>query len=178
MFDPLTVAFEIKYPWKGKGRLYRDAIITVWHKDPCSDGSDDSCDWWGHKKTTPQIRALGEAISRLETILDNRPFYPEHEAHLRFQPVKEAYRDMRKRSKFRWPVRWHFWHWRIQFRPWQKFHRWAFERCCFCKRGFAWDESVMGSWSGNSIWHHACNSHTTKSPNALAEIEKLERGGV
>ena len=95
MFDPLTVAFEIKYPWKGKGRLYRDAIITVWHKDPCSDGSDDSCDWWGHKKTTPQIRALGEAISRLETILDNRPFYPEHEAHLRFQPVKEAYRDMR-----------------------------------------------------------------------------------
>lgn len=159
MFDPLTVAFEIKYPWKGKGRLYRDAFITVWHKDPCKDGSDDSCDWSGHKKTNPQIKAMGEAIWHLETILDNKPMYPDHPAHLRFQPVKEAYYAMRKRSKFRWHPRYHFWHWRISVRPWQKFYRWAFERCVFCKKGFKWDESVIGNWDGDKIWHHYCNKN-------------------
>jgi hypothetical protein len=143
MFDPLTVAFEIKYPWKGKGRLYRDPIVTVWHKDPCKDGSDDSCDWFGHKKTNTKIKALGEAIWSLETILDNKPFYPDHPAHLRFQSVKDAYYSFRQRSKFRLHPRYHIWHWRISIRPWQKF-------------------SVMGSWSGASIWHHRCNGSTHK----------------
>lgn len=52
MHDPMTVAFEIKYPWKN-GRLtdlfpkgYRDPFITIWHVDPEKDGSDDSC-WRG-----------------------------------------------------------------------------------------------------------------------------------
>lgn len=49
MFDPDTVAFEIKYPWKRKGSQFRDSFITIWHHDPCKDGSDNSCDWFGHK---------------------------------------------------------------------------------------------------------------------------------
>jgi len=57
MHDPLTVAFEIKYPWRKYGnkakptfdRKYRAPFITIWHKDPCKSGnwrSDDSCGWF------------------------------------------------------------------------------------------------------------------------------------
>jgi hypothetical protein len=57
MHDPLTVAFEIKYPWyrkvtypNGKDSYkYHKAFITVWHNDPGTDGSDDSCDWFNRK---------------------------------------------------------------------------------------------------------------------------------
>jgi hypothetical protein len=49
MYDPMTVAHEIKWPWKNK-HGYRDSIITIWHVDPekntlgCS--ADDSCGWF------------------------------------------------------------------------------------------------------------------------------------
>lgn len=39
MHDPMTVAFEIPRPWP---------LVTVWHVDPERDGTDDSCDWFGH----------------------------------------------------------------------------------------------------------------------------------
>lgn len=159
MHDPLTVALEIKYPWKRKSSLgsYRGAFITIWHKDPCKDGSDNSCDWHGHKKRSPAIDEMGDAIRGLETILDNRPFYPDHEAHLRFKKVHEAYWKLKKKTKFRIHPRWHVWHWRVQIRPWQTFYRYAFERCAICKNGFKWNESVMGNWDGDSIWHHQCD---------------------
>lgn len=48
MYDPQTVAHEIRYPWKNK-RGYRDSIITIWHVDPekrnCNR-RDDSCGWF------------------------------------------------------------------------------------------------------------------------------------
>lgn len=166
MFDPLTVAFEIKRPWPTKGNTlggykYYPTLIRIWHKDPCKDGSDDSCDWSGRKrKLNARERALLQAIYNMEPILDNRPFWPDHEAHLRFQKVQEAKWEWLKRSTLRLHPRWHIWHWRIQVPLWQTFYRWAFERCCFCKKGFAWDESVMGNWSGDAIWHHGCDRHT------------------
>lgn len=52
MHDPMTVAFDIKYPWRKypKGHKhwpdgYRETFITIWHVDPETDGSDDSCGW-------------------------------------------------------------------------------------------------------------------------------------
>lgn len=56
MHDPMTQAFSIRYPWFrrvswGTGR-YHDEFITVWHVDPERDGSDDSCDWSGHRGLT------------------------------------------------------------------------------------------------------------------------------
>lgn len=44
MHDPMTVAHEIKYPWKRNG--YRQPFLTIWHVDPKTDGSDDSCGWF------------------------------------------------------------------------------------------------------------------------------------
>lgn len=51
MHDPMTVAHEIKAPWKhAPSKLwpkgYRPTLITIWHVDPERDGSDDSCGWF------------------------------------------------------------------------------------------------------------------------------------
>lgn len=51
MHDPMTVAHEIKSPFKSKpSRLwpegYRNTLITIWHVDPEKDGTDDSCGWF------------------------------------------------------------------------------------------------------------------------------------
>jgi hypothetical protein len=47
MHDPKTVAFDIYLgPKKKKNGQYRDSFITIWHKDPEKDGSDDSCGWF------------------------------------------------------------------------------------------------------------------------------------
>lgn len=53
MHDPMTVAFEIKYPWKHYKnpkyeweKNYRESFITIWHVDPETDGTDDSCGWF------------------------------------------------------------------------------------------------------------------------------------
>jgi hypothetical protein len=52
MHDPMTVAFDIRYPWLGKPcKLfpdgYRDTFITIWHVDPEKDGDESSC-WRDH----------------------------------------------------------------------------------------------------------------------------------
>jgi len=66
----MTVAFEIKYPWKkkvlwknestDKVEYYRETFITIWHVDPEKDGTDDSCGWFmrsrhGDKKVLEEI---------------------------------------------------------------------------------------------------------------------------
>lgn len=163
MFDPLTVAFEIKCPWKKKASKifpegYRDTLIRVWHKDPCTDGSDNSCDWHGQKrKLNKKEKAIVDQIWHMETVLDNRPFYPDHEAHLRFQKLKQTIYEWRKRPKFRLHPRYHIWHWRIQVPALQKLIRYLFAKCCFCKKGFKYNESVIGNWDGDSIWHNECD---------------------
>lgn len=62
MHDPMTVAFELKYPWRKYGRkgitafdkTYRESWATIWHVDPERDGSDDSCGWFSPKLTKEQ----------------------------------------------------------------------------------------------------------------------------
>ena len=58
MHDPDTVILHIRWPFfKKKTKLfaYGRLLITVWHKDPCTDGSDDSCDWFGGRKNVGHI---------------------------------------------------------------------------------------------------------------------------
>ena len=45
MHDPQTLAFDIKSPFKDKSG-YRSSLINIWHKDPETDGTDDSCGWF------------------------------------------------------------------------------------------------------------------------------------
>ena len=78
MHDPMTVAFEIKYPWRAHRRRradpgclanpklaefersYRAPFLTIWHVDPERGGSDDSCGWFmrashGDKRVLAEI---------------------------------------------------------------------------------------------------------------------------
>lgn len=48
MHDPSTVAFEIRWPIE----------ITIWHEDPQTDGTDDSCGWFKPKYTEEQRRKV------------------------------------------------------------------------------------------------------------------------
>lgn len=50
MHDPMSVAFEIRRPWPRRvnwstRKWYWPALITVWHVDPETDGTDNSCGW-------------------------------------------------------------------------------------------------------------------------------------
>jgi len=47
MHDPMTQAFEVKQFWRRKSGQwgYKPPFVTVWHVDPETDGSDDSCGW-------------------------------------------------------------------------------------------------------------------------------------
>lgn len=76
MFDPMTVAHEIKYPWvshsslmkDGSKRSYREAFITIWHVDPCRGGgprADDSCGWF-RPRIEPEERETFSKIARQE----------------------------------------------------------------------------------------------------------------
>lgn len=54
MHDPMTLAWEIKSPFKRKSALfkdgYRETLVAIWHVDPEKDGTDDSCDWFNSKR--------------------------------------------------------------------------------------------------------------------------------
>ncbi len=87
MHDPMTVAFDIKYPWfrdkpwpkgvekwddltesqrRGRTRAwrrgYRDTFITIWHVDPESDGTDDSCGWSFSKLGSKEKKVVKEMV--------------------------------------------------------------------------------------------------------------------
>ncbi len=157
MHDPMSVAHEVRYPWRkyrkglnGEPMDYREPFITIWHVDPERDGTDDSCDWFNHKrKPLPLERAVREAAWDLETLLDNEPHYPNSPEHKAFQPLMKAITALiHQPSRTHWwqlHPRWHFWHWEIQVRPWQTLRRWLFTRCCRCGKRFAWGASPCSS---------------------------------
>jgi len=69
MHDKATVAFYIKYPWRGKKTAFykkghRPSFITIWHNDSETDGTDDSCRW-----TWPKLTK--EEDARAEDLIDN-----------------------------------------------------------------------------------------------------------
>jgi hypothetical protein len=71
MYDPLTVAFEIRSPlkrrsaWFPKG--YRKSLVTIWHRDPEADGTDDSCGWFW-PPTTATHRTLVDTLVAEELV--------------------------------------------------------------------------------------------------------------
>ena len=69
MHDPMTVAFDIKWPWPRKTEVtskdgekridrYYPSFATIWHRDPEKDGSDDSCGWSRPRLTAKQRECL------------------------------------------------------------------------------------------------------------------------
>lgn len=257
MHDPLIVAFEIKYPFKAKKSLfpdgYRKSFITIWHKDPCKDGTDDSCGWfirgrhfskkiiddiivefeseWDrtHKGKNGYIYNCGWFNPQGENILSVRgivlnmylyaakivlnptgkippgkmwdkawKFINKNYAKIMYfaENNRDSFRDTiirkfeigcneeytkKKRSEMirecasivaadimrmdrKWykHPRWHIWHWRIQFHPYQNLKRRFWDKCSVCgKRGFK--SAAIGNWSGTERWHQECDK--SFSPN-------------
>lgn len=169
MHDPMTVAFEIRYPWKAYSKAeraarpndsftqdYRAPFITIWHVDPERRGDDDSCDWHNRKgELNEKERAVAEARWDMETIMGNAPHFPGSREYKRWKPLDKALHDLLwKPSRTHWwqvHPRWHVWHWRIHVHPWQDLRRWLLTRCCKCGQRFQFGESpVSGSWDRNS----------------------------
>lgn len=90
MHDPSTVAFDIRRPWpvyRAKpvfgSRWYWPTLITIWHEDPETDGSDDSCGWSRPKLTKAQrsnMRFLAGCEAREPWLLRDRAKLPLNEA--------------------------------------------------------------------------------------------------
>lgn len=91
-----------------------------------------------------------------------------------------------ERPWYRHP-RWHFWHWKFQIHPLQKFKRWAFSRCSACGGRFAWGECpVSDSWSGTGpLWfrsekytrHGDCRNPGACPEAAAPSVPCSEEGG-
>lgn len=96
MHDPMTIAFEIKSPffkWRVLPNGYRykerNTLITIWHNDPESDGSDDSCGY-SYPNPSERDKKIVAEIANLEnynigfsspylpvTLVDPRYDYPQ-----------------------------------------------------------------------------------------------------
>lgn len=83
MHDPMTQAFQINYPWRKYGKSgrnefekhYRSPFITVWHVDPATDGSDDSCGW-------SRPRLSKDHLSRCKSLAGDEAREPWYQAYL------------------------------------------------------------------------------------------------
>src|SRR5688572_5406081 len=78
MHDSMTVAFEIKWPIPrtvtlASGHSWKDhyTLITIWHKDPESDGSDNSCGYSVPKLTNRERKIIDEVVKWEESF----PYY-------------------------------------------------------------------------------------------------------
>jgi hypothetical protein len=143
MHDPSTVAIEIpnyfvRSELLGTSRhKYRPSLIVVWHTDPETDGTDDSCGWaWPNLST--------EERAFVDRLIDNEndnimSFFPATRKDDAKARVRQSFRLYKRHIRPWWKhPRWHVWHWRIQIIPLQNFKRWAFSRCCKCGGRFTW----------------------------------------
>ncbi len=76
MHDPSTVAFEIRAPWFRRSKHFRSgryhpSLVTIWHVDPETDGSDDSCDWFG-RRLPEAAKELAQEMAEWD---DKFPYY-------------------------------------------------------------------------------------------------------
>jgi len=170
MHDPHTVAFEIHSLIKHKSKLfpegYRDVFITVWHIDPETDGSDDSCGW-----TWPPLSEAETNYANLLIDNDNdnlRSYFPNEDDRFEMKRKMRRIFRLHKHVTRRWwqHPRWHFWHWKIQIEPVLDLKRWLFSRCAKCGGRFGWGYApTTTQWeSGGPRWfrgecdvyHHEC----------------------
>jgi len=161
MHDPMIVAFELK--------VRNTWLVTIWHNDPYADGTENSCDWSNTRRRKGQdVTDTLTALNMLESILDNRPYYPDHPAHKRLQPLKKSVWNLTAKPHRPWwkHPRWHVHHWSIQIHPILHLKRWLFSRCAGCGGRFTygysptstqWDTCGPRWFRGErKVYHHEC----------------------
>lgn len=122
--------------------------------------------WMTHDELTQCISLAVNPTDNLRSSIEARPgnfatydfpgIRSEEDCAAFFALILRCYRR-HHRPWWRHP-RWHFWHWRIQIPALQKLWRWLFHRCSICGGRFKYGESPTGSWSGDAIWHSACDT--------------------
>lgn len=71
MHDPHTLAFDIHLgKKKNKKGHYKDPFITIWHKDPEKDGTDDSCGWFMRERHFPK-KVVDDIVKDFESEWDS-----------------------------------------------------------------------------------------------------------
>jgi hypothetical protein len=174
MHDQLTVAFDLRYPWPwprqhwpGERKAPREVLVTIWHRDPETDGTDDSCDWFGSRLTDAERAAArglwANEVDNLRPSLDH--MHPDDREIVLLSQWQAARRWYAPRPWWKHP-RWHIWHWRVQVHPLQQFKRWAFSRCAVCGGRFPWGYApVTTLWDAPgprwfraepAVRHHGC----------------------
>lgn len=168
MHDPMTVIGDFPSYKARKRWPWLPHLFTLWHVDPEKDGTDSSC--WNYCRQTPATdaeKAIAEVLWDGETMFDNRPHYPDSREHRWFQQLKAAWWEHRRRKGWCLSWRWHFWHWKVQFHPWQVLRRWLLTRCCRCGKRFPWGYAPCTShWDApplrwfrgeEGLYHHDCH---------------------
>jgi len=157
MHDPTILAFDI--------RIHGIGVIEIWHIDPETDGTDDSCGW-AYPNLSEYELALADSL--IHDKYDNlRRWYEglsDYDAKCRICQIFRIYKA-HARPWWRHP-RWHIHHWQIRIVPIFQLKRWLFSRCKFCGKRFAWGYSPCADW-GNSgprwfrsetgVYHHECH---------------------
>ena len=225
MHDPYSMVFDL------------GNILTIWHKDPERDGTDDSCGWfirsrhcdqtklkriasdfayqWSHgipygwfaengePNFSPQAIVIGmfrvaanihfghwsdraneflaehafEILFFAENNCDSLCTFitqhygrdPQDTVSSRSMEAAQIVYSWICRADRPWwrHPRFHFWHWKIQFHPWQRLRRRWWDKCCLCgKRGFKGD--AMGSGNGDKIWHQECDAKLRPPEQSVA----------
>lgn len=169
MHDPMTVAFDIRSPFRNKPNAlfpkgYREAIVTVWHVDPEVCGDDDSC-------MSARRLYLGQGRS-----LDDEPDWARAETERYRARLIERSGWLAKRL----PWRAHVWHWRIQIHAVQTLKRWLWSRCETCGGRFAWGYApISRQWGGPGptwfrgephVLHHECAGQVFSIARATQEV--------
>jgi hypothetical protein len=187
MYDPKIVAFEIRSPFRDEPSSffpegYRRSLVTIWHVDPESDNTDDSCGWTFPKLTTAEREYCKDLIYNENDNLrhwfcdGHKPEDPEYPtldgmAHQVMQIMRNFKRF--QRPWYRHP-KWHFWHWEFQIHDLQHLKRWLFTKCKVCGESFKWGETGIGSWNdegprwfrSEELTHMRCDSNHTPKEDA------------
>lgn len=184
MHDPMTIAHEIKSPFRGKPskfwpKGYRNSLVTIWHVDPERDGTDDSCGWFMRQRhLSAADRTLAENLITNE-FNNIKGWFTGTDDEEKINQVLGTFACLRRRERPWWKhPRWHFWHWRFQVHPWQAFRRWVFSRCAACgarfpygysPTSFQW-ESKRPRWfrGEEGVYHSECASLVTRKPEGSA----------
>jgi hypothetical protein len=129
MRDPKTVAHEIFPRFRLFGKLVRlPHLITIWHVDPETDGTDNSCDWFGTK--------LSEANGWYQGDLDDMKWMSDDTRKAIKYIWYKFHHVLAPRPWYKHP-KWHVHHWQVQIIPLQRCKRWVFSRCVLCGGRFS-----------------------------------------
>jgi hypothetical protein len=170
MHDPMTLAFDV--------RIGKIRIAEIWHQDPESDGSDDSCGW-GFPNLTEDELALARSL--IHDQYDNlRHWFQEVPDYDAIQRICQIFRIHKAHTRRWWQhPRWHIWHWQIKIVPVFKLKRWLFSRCACCGKRFTWGyspTSTQWNWTGPrwfhsepNLYHQECYQHIHRE---LTEIKR------